>query len=413
MTDSLAVEYSPQLSYIHSTSAPSSYSDAHFTDCLTYLRLPLDKNAKNILPKIPAQQLEHLSLSDVNEDFSWKYFQPEGSSADLVFNYLKTLVLVFYHQINNAKPEEFAGEWRYQNSNKPLKVHFPKLDYVHLYQAPIDPDILFTDVFPSRLGMIDVCTASIDCRDYNKTSLSNIYYVRFRYLSSEESFSDDFYNETNFFYNQVEVNKYSSLIIENTHSLDISRVTWVNLKGLAFQVVDFDKLMPLLQKPENVTCLYLVKLNTSDFDFADDPATWSIPNSMLTDFAIKRHVKGNSAVSNAPETHTVNPARIHIDGLDQKVVASNIGLAGQIGAARYAKRFNIMQLEYLRLIDVNQNFTWECFQSEDTSSDIVFSSLKTLKFDFYLDSLLSKPDELTGLDEGFYEETNFFFNQVE
>ncbi|KAJ2707234.1 hypothetical protein FB645_000911 [Coemansia sp. IMI 203386] len=294
MTDNLAVEYSPQLSYIHSTSAPSSYSDAQFTNSLTYLRLSLDKNAINILPKIPAQQLEHLSLSNINENFSWKYFQPEGSSTDLVFNSLKTLELVFYYQINNAKPEEFAGEWRYQNSIKPLKVHFPKLDYVHLYRAPIDSDILFTDIFPSRLGMIDVCTASSDYRDYSKTSLSKIDYVRFRYLSSEESFSDEFYEETNFFYNQVEVNKYSSLIIENTHSLDISRVAWGNLKGLAFQVVDFDKLMPLLQKLENVTCLHLVKLNTSDFDFADNPDTWSIPNSLLTNFAIKKHVKGNS-----------------------------------------------------------------------------------------------------------------------
>ncbi|KAJ2638698.1 hypothetical protein GGF40_001474 [Coemansia sp. RSA 1286] len=235
MTDNLAIEYSPQLSYLLSSSALASYSDAQFTDSLKYLRLSLDKNAKNILPKIPAQQLEHLALSDVNENFSWKCFQPESPSADLVFDNLKIL----------------------------------------------------------KLGMIDVCTASSDYRDYSKISLSKIDYVRFRYLSSEESFSDEFYEETSFFYNQVDVNRYSSLIIENTHSLDISRVAWGNLKGLAFHVIDFDKLMPLLQKLENVTCLHLVKLNTSDFDFADDPDTWSIQNSMLANFAIKKHVEGN------------------------------------------------------------------------------------------------------------------------
>ncbi|KAI7820368.1 hypothetical protein BX661DRAFT_70627, partial [Kickxella alabastrina] len=146
------------------------------------------KNPSQILPRIYAQKLKQLILSDTPHHFLWKYFQNKMNPGDVYFNNLKELEIRYYLRNGYSKTYVLPDSWRYKlNSGDKYKVHFPSLKKLNITDRPPDADISFADNYPKHIERFEIDGTFFAEKSFDNSNIKSVGNLIMWYYMADES----------------------------------------------------------------------------------------------------------------------------------------------------------------------------------------------------------------------------------
>ncbi|KAJ1956510.1 hypothetical protein GGI12_005288, partial [Dipsacomyces acuminosporus] len=116
--------------------------DFAFPKQLTSLRIDMDDNEREMIPKIFASSLQLLKIVYASPDITWNWFT-SNTGDDTWFNCLKTLDIIFPYKPGTCRPTYLNRSFsKFESAYRDVKrsVHFPVLEILEIDEHPFEDD---------------------------------------------------------------------------------------------------------------------------------------------------------------------------------------------------------------------------------------------------------------------------------